>query len=278
MQKPEKNKNKFVGKPKTEKKAGAILPKGVKGTAARKFLADAKAAKNQVKNDNRKLHLVMLGKAPVSFAASRKGHLASIKADHRRDTKEIHRIKNAYHVRTYRRPKTAAELAREKADHAKRLINAKTEYAKSSQTKTLPDRSTVYITPQGNKFTGKDVRQAAFFFHVATQKPVGYKLADGSNVKKKQDRHPKEFQNREQGPAHDRKKPLTDISGTGQKYREYGIVHDKKIGYDGRSPNPTETRLIMLENTAGVHEFAGVVAHPDSTREDRNDHHLVSPI
>ena len=125
-------------------------------------------------------------------------------------------------------------------------------------------------------YTGKDVHQAAFTAHLSAQKPVGFKLSNGSALKTK-DRHPKEFENRLQGPAHAQTKPLPDISSTGTKYREYGILHNKKKGYDGRSPNPTEARLITKPNAHGVHEFVGVVAHPDSTGPDMNDHHLVHP-
>jgi len=260
-----------VPKPHTD----PLKESGLKGADAKKFLADAKAAKNQVKNDNRNANLAKAGHGPVTYAASNKGikdaNTKKLKAEQRADDQMVHGIKTAG-----RPPKSKTEIAREKTEHKAHLAVAKDEHAKSLATGTFPARDAQFKTAKGNVFTGKDVRQADFTAHLAAQKPVGYKLSDGSSMKTK-DRHPKEFQNREQGPAGAKSKPLPALSG-GDKYREFGIVQDKVKGYDGRSPNPTEARLITKHDGAGgVHEFAAVVAHPNSAGPDKNDHHVVHP-
>jgi len=211
------------------------------------------------------------GPGPSIYANTKKGAKDARAKEQRKDAKEIHALKAKG-----RTPKGAKQIANEKAEHKLHLANAKTEYAKSLASGTFPHRDAKFTTPKGNTYTGKDVHQAAFTAHLSAQKPVGFRLSDGSTSKTK-DRHPKEFENRLQGPAHAQTKPLPDISSTGTKYREYGILHNKKKGYDGRSPNPTEARLITKPNAHGVHEFVGVVAHPDSTGPDMNDHHLVHP-
>jgi len=267
--------NGITTNPKTGKKPGAALAKGVKGAAAQTHIADARAAKNKVKNDARNAGFAKAGKGPVTYAASKKGlkdaNTKRLKAEQRADDQAMHSIKTAG-----RPPKSKSEIAKEKADRKAHLAIAKQEHAKSIATNTFPDRNAKFTTAKGNTYTGKDVRQADFTAHLAAQKPVGFKLSDGSTLKTK-DRHPKEFGNREQGPPGAKSKPLPDISATGGTYREYGIVHDKLKGYDGRSPNPTEARLITKPNAAGVHEFAGVVAHPNSSGPDKNDHHLITP-
>jgi len=147
---------------------------------------------------------------------------------------------------------------------------AKAAYDASIKTGTFPGRKATFNTPKDGAYKGKDVRQALFNAHLYDQpgKKVGH-TADGKAEKSDKFKHPKEFGNRP-NVGHGGAVPLPLMTGKG---REYGMMRDHALGYQGLSPNPTATRLITKEN-GGVHEFAGVISHPlpDGNPKADNDH------
>jgi len=147
-----------------------------------------------------------------------------------------------------------------KADRKAQMTQARTDYHASIGTGTFPGRKTTFTTPQGKNYNGRDVRQALFNGHAASQpgKGVGYSSSNGKAAKPR-DQHPKTFDNR---PNKSGGKPLPGMTGSG---REFGMTHNSVKGYDGRQPNPTDPRLITQKGASGAHEFRGVVAHPAGT-------------
>jgi len=144
----------------------------------------------------------------------------------------------------------------DKAARGKLMQGARADYKKSLDTKTFPGRKTKFTTPQGKEYNGRDVRQSLFNSHAAARKGgVGYESRNGKPSPANR-MHPKAFENRANSNG---KQPLPGMKGQG---REFGMTSGTQKGYDGRSPNPTEARLITQENKKGAQEFQGVVAHP----------------
>jgi len=160
--------------------------------------------------------------------------------------------------RTVRSDAKKAATAARKLDRKTQMTQARGDYKKSIDTGTFPGRKINFNTPQGKHYTGRDARQALFNGHAAGQpgKGVGFDTANGKQLPNKF-KHPKEFENRPN--VGDGNKPFPAMVGSG---REFGMRSGHPQGYDGRSPNPTETRLITQANGAGVHEFKGVISHP----------------
>lgn len=115
-------------------------------------------------------------------------------------------------------------------------------------------------------YNGKDVRQAVSTYGLAKAKGgVGYSelmsqlVGDGKVAKK----WPKVFENRLNSdgsrPLEDEVKPLD--------WEEFPIMQDKRKGYDGRRPVPTEARIIMKHSPAET-ELMGLVGHSPGS----NDH------
>lgn len=162
-------------------------------------------------------------------------------------------------------------------------MTARTAYASAQG---MPARGAAYTSPQGSEcspfcaafvfstflflepYNGKDVRQAVFASELANTKGgVGYNAFTGKASKSK-DKLPKNFENRLNS---DGTSPLHGASpAPGNPLKEFPIMHNKQIGYDGRKPAPTEARIITQKNAAGQTELKGLIGHPAGS----NDHNL----
>lgn len=144
---------------------------------------------------------------------------------------------------------------------AAKFAKAKEAYAATSH---LPGRKKVYnINEKVNgkiqnvKYTGADARRAVFNSHLHKDNPVN--------------RMPKIFENRPQGPAGDKSKPIPYMRGKGQEFP----LTKGAPGYKGEQLGPA--RVIIQPSKTG-HKFQRVIAHNPSLAKDhpgRMDHFLV---
>jgi hypothetical protein len=207
------------------------------------------------------------GLTPEALAAKGKSKAAQ-------DAKDGVKAKN----REKRIADKAAKRQARKAEGRAGMAKAREGYEASKATGTVPGRTAQYTTGTGDKFNGKDARQALFNIHKTNEfGKVGYRK--NGQASPEGAKHPKDFRNDPNvGPGREGQKPVPGMTGPGI---EYGLKHDSKLGYDGVSPNPSAARLIAQKNPSGAVEVKGVVAHPEArpkgSKDKKYDDHVLVP-
>jgi hypothetical protein len=147
-----------------------------------------------------------------------------------------------------------------------------------SQVQGMPRCDAEFTSPQGSEYspfcaafvfsmltptdhyTGRDVHQAIFALGFSLAKgKVGYHGLTGK-VSRAKKRVPKIFKN-EANP--DDMTPLPGVSAA-PPLMEFPMLHDKKVGHDGRKPVPSEAHVIIQENV-----YRGLVGHPPGSLDAR---------
>lgn len=257
--------------PKTPSKLNSQPPKPAKPkTAPVPVAARPQAASKKITLDQQKARKDAV-RAKVSLSQTKKVEQHA-KAVERKKTNPNAKVPKLPNPATSKgAPKTAKALRTQQAANQKqkdRKAEGKKTFgaaaAAQKATTNLPNRKKIYnVNEKVNgkvqqvKYTGADVRRAAFNSHLHKDKPVNFQ--------------PKTFENRLQGPKDNKSKPIPYMNGKGREFP----LSQSPAGYKGEKPGAAR---VIIQPTKTGHKFQGVVAHNPALGEKHpghNDHFLV---